>query len=289
MGIFDLFNRKKGGDKKVALEAVDDNIEESASVRAENKLPNADIDNGDKIEKGGTQSNGYKGDLEHTAIIKSLLETPKENRDDTWIISFLSHVATASFICGEPQVIQGPDKFPYFQIFIPKPGVAFQCYVIEKMIDDFLLENGFGIALEPKGNEVEWVLTYGDLLHYSVHRTFAYPTNHGFVKSGTDNEVLDVNEQVLVGTPSEKILPTNSRHVIKSFLQAQGIQEPKVCLINRQGDVSGQHLVFNIVPWQFESEGHYQSILRALGWFLPGYYSFIGVKEEVFKEDFVSL
>src|SRR5690606_15500385 len=146
-----------------------------------------------------------------------------------WVIKFLSHVGTASFACGNPQVIQGPDNFPYFQIFLPPSGVNFHSYVIQNMIDDFLLENGFGIALEPKGGDVEWVLTYGDLMHYSVHKTFAYPINHGFVKSSLENEVLDTNEKVLVGVPSESILPLRSRQVIKSFLQAQGVSDPKVC------------------------------------------------------------
>lgn len=287
MGIFDLFKKKQKEDHEDREAIVQQQTSKPASRGSVDGIKVGTENTSER--KTEAFSEGYEGDLGHTAIIKSLLDTSKENRDDEWVIRFLSHVATASFVSAAPQVIQGPDKFPYFQIFIPEPSVGFQCYVIEKMIDDFLLENGFGIALEPKGNDVEWVLTYGDLLHYSVHKTFAYPVNHGFVKSGSENEVLDVKEQVLVGSPSESILPTRARHVIKSFLQAQGVADPKVCLINRQEADKGQHLVFNIVPWQFKNEAHYQSILRALGWFLPGYYSFIGMKEELFKDDFLSL
>ncbi len=289
MGIFDFFKKKRVNIKIEDVQPANLNI--LGSTVSDTDLDKLEKERAeDKVQTETEEASPlYRGNLEHTALVKSLLETPKENRGDDWVISFLSHVATASFICGEPQVIEGPDKFPYFQIFLPKPATSFQCYVIENMIEDFLLENGFGVALEPKGNEVEWVLTYGDLLHYSVHKTFAYPTNHAFVKYSNDNEVLDVNEQVLVGAPSESILPAFARKVIKSFLQTQGVEEPKVCLINRQEYSKGQHLVFNIVPWQFESEAHYQSVLRALGWFLPGYYSFIGVKEDLFKDGFLPL
>ena len=62
MGIFDVFNKKKGGDKKVAREVVDDNIRESGSCRAADKSQNGDGGMEGKIEENGTDSNKYKGD-----------------------------------------------------------------------------------------------------------------------------------------------------------------------------------------------------------------------------------
>ncbi|WP_037500893.1 hypothetical protein [Sphingobacterium deserti] len=231
----------------------------------------------------------YMGNLEHTAIIDQLLRVPREERNDDWVGNFLSHVATASFACGEPQVIQGPDNFPYFQIFIPEANKPFQCYVLEHMLNDFLLENGLGVALEPRGGEVEWVLSYGDLLHYSVHRTFAIPPDHPFGKAKEGDETIQSDEEMLVGSPSEHVLPKLARHVIKSFLQAQGVQDPKVCLIDRSKNDKGQDLVFNLVPWQFESQQHYRAIMQALGWFLPRYYSYIGAEERAFEGHFERL
>ncbi|TDS12164.1 hypothetical protein [Sphingobacterium paludis] len=235
------------------------------------------------------EQNAYLGNLEHTAIIDQLLRVPREERNDDWVGNFLSHVGTASFACGEPQVIQGPDNFPYFQIFVPEANKPFQCYVLEHMLDDFLLENGFGVALEPKGGEVEWVLSYGDLLHYSVHRTFAIPQDHPFGKASEGDETIQSDEEMLVGAPSEFVLPPLARNVIKSFLQAQGVQDPKVCIIDRAQTGKGQDLVFNIVPWQFESQAHYRAIMQALGWFLPRYYSYIGAEEPAFEGHFASL
>ncbi|MFD1770917.1 hypothetical protein [Sphingobacterium suaedae] len=236
-----------------------------------------------------TENAEYLGNLEHTAIIDQLLRIPREERGEEWIVNFLSHVVTASFVCGEPQVIQGPDNFPYFQLFVPEPNTPFQCYVIEHMISDFLLENGIGIALEPKDGQVEWVLTYGDLLHYAAHKTFAIPADHPFGKSKEGDEVIQEDEQVLVGAPSAYVLPDQARHVIKNFLEAQGVKEPKVCLIDRNVTGKGQDLVFNLVPWQFENQAHYRAVMQALGWFLPGYYSYIGAQEDAFAGHFLPL
>lgn len=237
----------------------------------------------------GKEQGAYLGNLAHTAVIDQLLRVPRNDRDEGWISEFLAHVATASFACGQPQVIQGPDNFPYFQLFIPEANKAFQCYVLEHMLDDFLLDNGLGIALEPKDGEVEWVLSYGDLLHYAVHRTFTIPQDHLFGKGSEGDEVVGSDEQVLVGAPSESILPRRARLVIREFLIAQGINDPKVCLIDRSAYGKGQDLLFNLTPWQFDNEAHYQAVMRALGWFLPRYYSYSGTEEAAFKDHFVAL
>lgn len=310
MGLFDIFRKKKalegGSPGDGSLEEVhsDDapreitvgrpaDFERSPSAEAAVGSPPDRV--GDEVEQGnepGTdhgQSGGYLGNLEHTAVIDALLRVPRAERGEEWIVNFLSHVATASFRCGDPQIIQGPDGFPYFQIFLPEANKAFQCYVIEHMLDDFLLENGFGVALEPKEGQVEWVLTYGDLLHYAVHRTFAIPNDHLFGKSGETDEIIERDEEVLVGAPSEEILPKRARMVIKSFLQAQGVKEPKVCLIDRSAAGKGQDLVFNLVPWEFENHAHYRAVMQALGWFLPGYYSYIGAQEKTFQDLFLPL
>ena len=73
----------------------------------------------------------YLGDLDKTREIFELVETPHEARDEAWSAAFLSDLSGASFRCGDPQVIQGPDGFPYVQLLLPESGVGFQCYVID--------------------------------------------------------------------------------------------------------------------------------------------------------------
>lgn len=273
----DQANKEGSAADKTLTDVAEDHVEEF------NKSKEAETDAKD------SNDSAYLGNLAHTAVIDQLLRVPREERDDEWVGSFLTHVATASFVCGDPQVIQGPDNFPYFQLFIPEANKPFQCYVLEHMLDDFLLDNGLGVALEPKAGEVEWVLSYGDLLHYSVHRTFAIPNDHLFGRGGEGDETISSDEQVLVGAPSELILPLKARAVIREFLKAQGIQEPKVCLMDRSTYGKGQDLVFNLTPWQFETEAHYRAVMQALGWFLPRYYSYTGAEERTFQSHFLPL
>src|SRR6218665_3217739 len=105
----------------------------------------------------------YLGDLAKTEAIFKLVQTPPAERNDRWNDLFLENLAGASFRCGDPQVITGPDGYPYFQLFLPEPGVEFQCYVIEQIAGAFLLEHGLGVVINPSGTGADWVLTYGDI------------------------------------------------------------------------------------------------------------------------------
>jgi hypothetical protein len=91
-----------------------------------------------------------------------------------------------------------------------------------------------------------------------------------------------------VGQPSETLLPPATRHVLRQFLQDNGIAAPKVFLLMRHlpgGGVS-QDLVFNITPEAFASEAHYRSVMGHLGWFLPRHYSFVGMEEATVGDSF---
>jgi hypothetical protein len=81
----------------------------------------------------------YIGDLTKTDILFNLVQTSQSERDEKWKQTFLDNIGQASFRCGDPQVITGPDGFPYFQLFLPEPHKEFQCFVIDRMKDDFLL------------------------------------------------------------------------------------------------------------------------------------------------------
>lgn len=59
----------------------------------------------------------YLGDLNKTDILYKLVQTPRNERDEMWQKAFLENIGQASFSCGDPQVITGPDGYPYFQLF----------------------------------------------------------------------------------------------------------------------------------------------------------------------------
>src|SRR5699024_2930819 len=115
--------------------------------------------------KDGKQ--GYYGDLENTALLTKLFEVTKEKRDENWNHKFLTLAADASFACGNPQIIQGPDGFPYFQLETPPGDKPFQCFVISHMIFDFILERGIGIVIIAHSGLPAYVFTYGIFVNFT--------------------------------------------------------------------------------------------------------------------------
>ena len=236
------------------------------------------------------QNEPYLGDLQKTETIYRLVQVPHSERDIDWQKSLLENLAQASFRCGDPQVIKGPDGFPYFQLFLPEPGQSFQCFVIEKMKDDFLLQSGFGVLINPTSSQVDWVLSYGDVLNFHLNKQFYTIAETAFSKA-TDDEIIPENEQVMIGQPAETLLPLSTRQLLSNLLKANGVTEPKVLLLMRhtkKGDLS-QDLVFNITPHSFPHEALYKSVMRSISWYLPRHYSFIGMDEKTIGDGFMLL
>jgi len=255
MGLFDLFRKKE--------------------QTAETAQPEPD-------------TNKYFGDLEKTSVIYSLIMVPPEERDEQWQQSFLENIVQASFRCGNPQVITGPDGFPYVQLLMPLPNESFQCYVIENMKDDFLLESGYGVVINPESGQPDWVLTYGDIMNLDLSGSF-YTTGETPFSTLKEDEIIEGEEDVLVGQPSELILSNRNRAVLREFLQSVGVKTPKVVLISRSSKNGSQELVFNLTPEDFESEEAFRQVMQSVGWFLPRHYSFVGMKEDSFKASFMPL
>lgn len=233
----------------------------------------------------------YLGDLNKTQLIFKLVSVPLEKRDDSWKDAFLENIVLASFRCGDPQVITGPDGFPYFQLLMPQPNQSFQCYVIERMKDDFLLKEGYGVVINPDAGQPDWVLSYGDIV--SLHLTGAFYTAESTVFSSVrEDETIREDEKVLIGQPSEFILPDMTRSVLREFLSANGVKSPKVLLMSRSkalGEKASQDLVFNLTPADFGSEETFRNVMGHLGWFLPRHYSYVGMRENQFEDGFMAL
>ena len=233
----------------------------------------------------------YLGDLAKTNELFHLMAVPKPDRDEAWDAAFLANLAEASFRCGNPQIIQGPDGFPYFQLFLPEPGVGFQCYVIDRMKDDFLLERGLGVVINPTPAGPDWALSYGDIVNFALTREF-YTTGETPFSRAVSDEVIETEEQVMVGQPNETLLPQATRDVLREYLQTNGVAMPKVALMMRRrrtGTGVSQDLVFNITPDDFGSEALYRSVMQQLGWFLPRHYSFVGMQEAALADSFLPL
>lgn len=228
----------------------------------------------------------YLGDLEKTNILYELFEIPKEKRDESWKQNFLANVDTASFRCSDPQIIQGPDGFPYFVLYLPQLNKEFQCFVLEHMKDDFLLEKGVGVVIGPKGTSAEWIFSYGDIVNYHLTGQFYYPENQQNVSDSGETQV-----KVMLGQPAENYFPKAARAVLRNYLASFHVLEPKILLMIRstaQGNL--REVVFNLTPEMFESPEYYVVVMKKIGWFLPRHYIYSSVgSNSNFERSFMPL
>jgi hypothetical protein len=233
----------------------------------------------------------YFGDLNKTDIIYQLVKTPVAERDETWTQIFLNNIEQASFCCGDPQVITGPDGFPYFQLFLPEPHKEFQCFVIDRMKDDFLLSSGFGIVINPTPNSADWVLSYGDILNLHLNKSF-YTTGETPFSKKTSDEIIAENEKVMIGQPAETVLPKQTRQLLCELLKTNGVKLPKVLLMirhNTHNNGVSQDIVFNLTPGNFKDESTYRIVMETISWYLPRHYSFVGMDEKSLGNGFMPL
>lgn len=229
----------------------------------------------------------YYGDLEKTQQLSHLFAVAREARDAAWQQRVIEHLAEASFRCGDPQVMTGPGGFPYFTLYIPEPGKPFECFVLSHMVDDFLFERGWGVVINLHDNQPDWLLRYGDVVNYKLTKAFySLPQVPDLPPTG----VIESDEQVLVGQPSELFLPTPVRNAMRQYLEFHGHHNVKIVLLTRntpQGTV--QQLIFNLTHEEFPDEDSYQAFAQSLGWFLPQHYLFGAMEERAFKGQFVAI
>lgn len=233
----------------------------------------------------------FLGDLDKTTIIHKLLKKPTEQRDEAWSEKFLANIGLASFRCGDPQVITGPDGYPYFQLFLPEPKKEFECFVIRNMTKDLLLDGGLGVVINPGEYDADWVLSYGDILNYHLNQEFVTIDDQLFSKP-SDPQTFEEGEEVHVGQPSENLLPREVRKLLAELFRNNGVDNAKILLLLRtyDGGASTSHdIAFNVTPADFSSEELYEEVMETIRWYLPRHYSYMSIDESVFKDDFEPL
>lgn len=230
------------------------------------------------------------GDLSKTININSLLEIPFNERNEKWVAEFLENIGESTFQLAASELIIGPDGYPYFQLENAPKDQNFQAFVIKHKLKSFLLKKGMGLAINTHQEQPDWIFSYGDLVNYSLNNEF-YSDESVFSKK-TEEAHIDKDEKILVGQPSETILPKELRHNLREYLVNMGIKEPKIMLIARNYDnenLVSQDLVFNITPTMFQTEQDFKQIMASISWFLPRHYSYMGIDEQTVENGFMPL
>jgi len=224
-------------------------------------------------------------DISKTQIIAELILVPRDQRDEKWNQSFLLNVQMASFACADPQVMTGPDGFPYFVLNLPKPQTPFESFCIRNLKDDYLLENGYGVTINPTENAAEWVFSHGDIVNLHLNNEFYSKSPEVEIKAEV---TLDKNEELLIAQPSETYLPKQTRVVLKNYLQYYGVTEPKIMLISRKekGKMI-QELAINVFKEETRSPELLPKFMQQVAWFLPKHYILVLVpKNSTITEHF---
>jgi len=227
-------------------------------------------------------------DITKTQTMVDLFRIPKDQRDEQWRQSFYHNVQSASYACGDPQVFAGPDGFPYFILKTPEANKPFESFCIRNMKDDFLLEKGFGVAINPNEHSTDWVFSYGDIVNLHLNKEFFTKTDHVEIQN---EETIKKEEEVLVAQPSDSYLPKQTRQVLRAFLQSIGNKKPKIMMVCRaiEGQVI-QELAFNIFREDFQSVDQLNYRLKQISWFLPRHYIILSLpKKSNFSSSFDDL
>jgi len=210
-----------------------------------------------------------KFNSDNTKQIAALLQIDPSKRNEEWHEAFHRYILTAAFASGNPQVIEGPDGMPYFQLQFPEAKKPFNPFSLLH-IKDHVLERGFGVVLCQADGQVVWSIPHGAMVNLHLNgEIFTYTDQPDL----PEHEVLQEKTEVLYGQPSEEYFPTATRAVLKDFLRARGITEPKVALMMRnRPEGTTNELVFNIHTEDFKSEEQFESLMKMVQWFLPSHY-----------------
>ena len=225
-------------------------------------------------------ANRPEADINKTYIVVQLFKTLGEERDDKWRNHFFENVATASFTCDTPQVLTGPDGFPYFILRTPEENKPFESFCIKNMTEDFLLDRGWGVVFNPaEDGATDWVFTHGDIVNLHLNNRFYSPPDEASlenIKFLENAGITTRDDRVMVGQPADNYLPRPTRHALKSFLQSRGIKKPKLMMLSCiNGEKVIQKLAFNIDPKNYLVATKLDHLMQEVGWFLPNDYIII--------------
>jgi hypothetical protein len=221
---------------------------------------------------GGTAT--QPPDAAGTAVVSRLFNVPQEDREGDWQERFLDCIVTASMEVDN-KVTAGPDGLYYFSMKLPDASKPYPAYSLLSIFPH-VLQEGAGITVSARDEEVQWVFSYGDVVNYHVNRQFYSMQVAKDVPLG--GVTLAAGTKMLVGDPSEDYLPKAARRVMRSFLEANGIARPQVALVVREeagdGTAAVSELAFAAQPGTEFPAG----LLDMLRWFLPRHYLIVNFR-----------
>ncbi len=199
-----------------------------------------------------------------TRDVEQLLAVPEDERDPEWLRTFHAVVADAPLASQHPQLIQGPDGFGYFALELPPAGPLAEPYTI-RHVQEPCTVGGFGCVVHDREGRPAWVFRYGEM--WALRAEGRFDTRPEGDAGGS--VTVEAGEQVLVGAPSDDVLPGWARTVLRIAVGHLDVEVPMVGLVMRPGAVPERTLVLGPL-------GHVPTEqLHHLTWYLPGHLGLI--------------
>jgi hypothetical protein len=219
-------------------------------------------------------------DLEQTQKLAAPMAVPQAQHDDAWCDDFLRAVPNASLASFDPQIQNGPDTFPYFQLAMPDPG-PFTPFSIVHILND-VLAKGAGVVVHSnvqRDQQPLWVFTFGDMLSFSMFGDF-----RGDPKAiaNPDPPANPNAREILVASPNESYLPATARAAIGRFMRGPFQHpSPKIGLVTGASLSPRQSLMVNLRLKDYGGDKNkLGSAMRYLTWFVPKTYSVMALPDD---------
>ncbi|PCI27157.1 hypothetical protein COB52_05285 [Candidatus Kaiserbacteria bacterium] len=192
----------------------------------------------------------------------TILATIDTERGPEWEAALIAGLLKTRVKLIEEKATSGPDGFPYLLVETAKGDVAenmtdkLETEKLEPVLEiiDWLSQKGVGLVLNPLREPYpDLVLTYGMI--WSLHR-------FGRIELPSENFSRDFQ----AGEPTEDVLPTAVRKMIKQFFLDNGVFSLKFMLVTR---VEGLELCFSLESLGNPPSKEHEGVAEAISWFLP--------------------
>lgn len=158
---------------------------------------------------------------------------------------------------GDPPIIRGPDGFQHYTVTLPRDQDADVAVRPFRDVVGLCTDEGLGCVLAAEDG-TQFVFWYGDLLAMRLGGTAVL---------GDGGSAVGPPGQMLVAAPSEELLPSYARRVLRAHLEAAGVTRHGVLLIDQAGHDPSRSVVFDVYPEDLADPATYQQFMGNLTWF----------------------
>lgn len=208
--------------------------------------------------------------MARTLDLYALIQQPEAQRDAEWERAFFQSIVESQLEIDGGESRVGPDGWPY--LFSKTSAVATEPFA---KVVEWLAPRGIGLVINAHKMLPDYIFPYGMIWHFVQTGQFIPAPD----SSRPREAILEKDKKYIFGPPAESYLPKFVRKVMREFLGAQGIHDPRVLVISSE-DYKNIDLVFSVESLGSPEPGQHQAMADALSWFLPLHYSLILASEK---------